>query len=226
MPVALLDVNETLLDLAALDPAFERAFGDAGARRSWFATLKELFLTQAAVGRYDDLAALARAALDLEAARHPAGLRSAPLADADRDAVLDGLTRLPAHPEVDAALASLRGAGWRLAALTNGTPEAVARQLDHAGIAGRFEAALSVDAVRRYKPAPEPYRWACEHLGVAPADTWMVAAHPWDLAGAQAVGLRTAFVARGAGWPAAFPRPDVEGADLAEVVDQMTGRGG
>ena len=225
MPVALFDVNETLLDLAALDPAFERAFGDAGARRSWFATLKELFLTQAVVGRYDDFAALARAALDVEAARRPAGLRPAPLADADRDAVLDGLKALPAHPEVDTALGRLAGAGWRLVALTNGTPEAVARQLDHAGIAGRFEAALSVDAVGRYKPAPEPYRWACEHVGVAPADAWMVAAHAWDLAGARSVGLRTAFVARGAGWPSVYAPPAVTGRTLAEVADQLLAAG-
>ena len=30
------DVNETLLDLRALDPVFERAFGDSSARREWF----------------------------------------------------------------------------------------------------------------------------------------------------------------------------------------------
>jgi hypothetical protein len=33
------DVNETLLDLAALDPHFERAFGDPGAREAWFQQL-------------------------------------------------------------------------------------------------------------------------------------------------------------------------------------------
>jgi 2-haloacid dehalogenase len=30
------DVDETLLDPAALDSYFERVFGDAGARRAWF----------------------------------------------------------------------------------------------------------------------------------------------------------------------------------------------
>jgi len=30
------DVNETLLDLSALDPRFERVFGDASVRREWF----------------------------------------------------------------------------------------------------------------------------------------------------------------------------------------------
>jgi 2-haloacid dehalogenase len=34
--VCVFDVNETLLDLAALDPHFERVFGDASVRRLWF----------------------------------------------------------------------------------------------------------------------------------------------------------------------------------------------
>ena len=216
--VLLFDVNETLLDLGALDPAFERAFGTADARRTWFATLKELFLTQTVVGAYDDFARLAAAALDLESAR-----RATPPGDAV--AILEQITALPAHPEVDASLARLSGAGWRLAALTNGTAEAVAKQLGYAAIADHFEAALSADAVRRYKPAPEPYRWACDRLGVAPGDVVMVAAHAWDLAGAAAVGLGTAFVSRGAGWPSVFAPPDVTGRDLAEVADRLLERG-
>ena len=34
--VCVFDVNETLLDLAALDTLFERVFGDASVRRLWF----------------------------------------------------------------------------------------------------------------------------------------------------------------------------------------------
>jgi 2-haloacid dehalogenase len=32
--VQVFDVNETLLDLAAMEPLFERVFGDAGMRRA------------------------------------------------------------------------------------------------------------------------------------------------------------------------------------------------
>jgi FMN phosphatase YigB (HAD superfamily) len=38
-PVYVFDVNETLLDLRALDAQFERAFGDPGAREAWFQQL-------------------------------------------------------------------------------------------------------------------------------------------------------------------------------------------
>jgi 2-haloacid dehalogenase len=38
-PVYVFDVNETLLDLRALDAHFGRAFGDPGAREAWFQQL-------------------------------------------------------------------------------------------------------------------------------------------------------------------------------------------
>jgi 2-haloacid dehalogenase len=34
--VQVFDINETLLDLAAMDPYSERIFGDAGLRQAWF----------------------------------------------------------------------------------------------------------------------------------------------------------------------------------------------
>ena len=37
--VCVFDVNETLLDLRALDPAFAQVFGDAAVRREWFAQM-------------------------------------------------------------------------------------------------------------------------------------------------------------------------------------------
>jgi 2-haloacid dehalogenase len=34
--ICVFDVNETLLDLRALDAQFARVFGDAGVRQAWF----------------------------------------------------------------------------------------------------------------------------------------------------------------------------------------------
>jgi 2-haloacid dehalogenase len=61
-----------------------------------------------------------------------------------------------------------RPSGWRRA------------QLEYAGIIDRFEAVLSADAVRRLKPAREPYRMAAERLGVEPGEVLLVAAHLAD----------------------------------------------
>ncbi|MHA1559136.1 MAG: hypothetical protein ACTSWI_00460 [Alphaproteobacteria bacterium] len=57
------DVNETLLDLAAMDPIFERHFGDASVRREWFSQVLMTTLTMTLVGDYANFAKVGEAAL-------------------------------------------------------------------------------------------------------------------------------------------------------------------
>jgi len=208
------DVNETLLDLGALDPLFERAFGDAAVRRSWFLQVLQSALVSTVTGVYSDFGAVGAAALDMTAERQ--GVR---LSEEDRRSILGGMRELPPHPEVPAALDLLRDAGLRIAALTNNTAEVAEAQLGNAGLSDRFEKILSADTVRRLKPAPEPYRAAAEALGVGTSEVRLVAAHAWDVAGAMRAGCAAAFVARPGMVldPLAEP-PDVVGPNLAEVA--------
>jgi 2-haloacid dehalogenase len=215
--VQVFDVNETLLDLAGLDPLFERAFGDAGMRRVWFQQLIQSALVATVTDAYRPFGQLGLAALAMTAEQAGVALR-----DPDRDAIAAGMRRLPAHPEVPGALERLGRAGLRLAALTNSTEEVARAQLEHAGIIGRFEQVLSADMVGRLKPAPEPYLLAAGRLGVPVGQVRLVAAHAWDLAGAARAGCRTAFVARpGKVLDPLVERPDVIGADLTEVADRI-----
>jgi 2-haloacid dehalogenase len=59
-----------------------------------------------------------------------------------------------------------------------------------------FDAVLTGELVRAYKPAPEVYKSACTYLGFKPAEIMMVAAHKWDLKAAKEAGFKTAFVPR------------------------------
>ncbi len=215
--VCLFDVNETLLDLGALDPHFERAFGDAGVRQSWFQQVLQSALVATVTGVYSDFGAVGAAALDMTAERQ--GVR---LSEEDRLSILGGMRELPPHPEVPAALDLLRDAGLRLAALTNNTAEVAQAQLANAGLSDRFEKILSADTVRRLKPAPEPYRAAARALGVETSQVRLVAAHAWDVTGAMRAGCAAAFVARPGMVldPLAGP-PDVVGADLSAVATSI-----
>jgi 2-haloacid dehalogenase len=109
--------------------------------------------------------------------------------------------------------------------LTNSAPAVVQQQLSRAGLEGAFERVFSVDEVRRFKPAPEPYRFVASELGVETSALRMVAAHAWDIVGAMRAGCAAAFVARPGKvlYPLA-PAPDIVGPDLRAVAEQIVAR--
>jgi 2-haloacid dehalogenase len=125
--VIVFDVNETLLDLSALNTHFERIFGDAGVRRLWFAQVLQSALVSAITDWYTDFGTVGGAALAMVAER-----QGITLTDADRQTVREAMLNLPPHPEVRAALEKLQKAGLRLAALTNSAQAAAETQLTNA----------------------------------------------------------------------------------------------
>lgn len=218
MPRAIVfDVNETLLDLRALDPHFQRVFGDAAVRQQWFAQLLQSALVATVTNAYTDFGTIAGAALDMVAAR-----RGVNLSSDDRAKILGGILTLPPHPEVRESLQLLRDAGLRLATLTNSTQKVAEAQLTNAGLKDFFAVILSADTVHRLKPAPEPYQMAAKSLGVKTSDLRLVAAHAWDIVGALRAGCAAAFVARpGMVLDPLAERPDIVGKDLREIADQI-----
>jgi len=215
--VIVFDVNETLLDLAALDTHFQRLFDDPAVRREWFGQLLQSALVTTVLGEYRDFATIGRHALTQVAERHGVAVD-----DEDRELIGGAMRSLPPHPEVPAALGRLRDAGLRLAALTNSPPAQAEAQLSHAGLSGFLERIMTVDLAQRLKPAREVYTSAARELGVETGGMRMVAAHAWDIAGAMHAGCAGAFVARpGQVLDPLFPPPDIIGADLTEVADAI-----
>ena len=216
MTVIAFDVNETLLDLRALDAPFTAAFGDASLRPQWFALMLQMAFVGGLTGTYVDFSAAQRSALIVLAARQKVALSAHGSA-----AILDGMKTLPPHPEVRAAMERLRGR-FRLVALTNSPAEVAETQMRNSGLRDLLEGVYSADAVKRLKPAPEPYRMVAERTGVPINDVRLVAAHGWDIAGALSAGCRAAFVARpGAALYPHGPQPDIVAPDLARIADAL-----
>lgn len=159
-------------------------------------------------------------AIDLEAAQLVAG-RFGVTDPASVAALGTAGQRLPAWPDSVAGLDRL--ADRRpLIGLSNASRAALLRLNAHAGL--RWHQALSVEAAGTYKPAPEVYRLAVETAARPPERLVMVAAHAWDLRGAQALGMRTAYVGRPVGDPpSAADRFDWEVQDLAELAEVLDG---
>ena len=199
------DVNETLLDLSVLDDLL----GGAEARAQWFSLMLQLAFVGAITDRYVDFSTAQRGALAM-------------LGHSDPDAVLEQMRRLPPHPDAAPALDRLRESPLQLAALTNSTLDVARAQLVNAGLADRFDAILSADAVQALKPRPEPYHLVARRFGAQPPDVRLVAAHAWDVSGALAAGCAAAFVRRSGKVPSPIgPQPDIVADDLIEVADRI-----
>ena len=207
------DVNETMLDLGALDPLFARWFGDPIARKEWFAQTLHFAMTLAATREFRSFGEVGAAAL-AELARR----RGMSLPDDAAARLREAMLRLPAHHDVVPALRMLRDAGLVTAALSNNPLPVVQEQLHHAGLSPLFAEIMSVDEAGALKPAPEVYDFAVRRLDLPPGSIWMVAAHGWDIAGATRAGLRGAFVARPGQSPDPFAPPEIIADDLLAIA--------
>lgn len=98
---------------------------------------------------------------------------------------------------VEEGLRALRGAGLRLACVTN-KPTAFAVPLLRAkGLDGFFDHVFGGDAFERKKPDPLPLRKACEALGTQPARTLAIGDSVNDAAAARAAGCPVVLVTYG-----------------------------
>ncbi|MEW4564312.1 haloacid dehalogenase type II [Bremerella sp. JC770] len=186
------DVNESLLDLAGLKKSVGGALGGReDLLPLWFKTMLHYSLVSTVSDQYHDFGVLGAAALQTVARNE--GIE---LSDSEAKAAISPIRSLPPHPDVAPALTALKEAGFRLATLTNSSNAAVADQMKNAGLTDFFEARLSVEDVQMFKPHSHVYKWAAKKMNVAVEESMLIAAHGWDIAGALAVGMRGAFIAR------------------------------
>lgn len=211
------DVNETLLDLAALDEFFTGLTGTPEARPEWFSLMIHNAMTLTAARAYRPFGEIAAACLPHVAARYGRTATSG-----QQRELGERIRRLPAHPDAAAAIRQLRDAGFGVVTLTNSTADVAEDQLRNSGLRDLIQAAYSADEARMLKPAPEPYQHVLNSEHVSAADAVLIAAHDWDIAGAAAAGLRTAFISRdGRVPPAASASPDMSATSLRAIATEL-----
>lgn len=218
--VLVFDVNETLVDIESLSPLFGDVFGDQRVLREWFAQLVMYSMSVTLANSYVDFSTLAQGVF-----RMVGDVHSVDVSDDDVHRLRTGLLTMPAHPDAADGLARLRDNGFRLVTLTNSPPNPTGpTALQRSGLAEFFEHQLSVDACHAFKPSPAVYRYTCETLEVAPTDCMMVAAHVWDILGAQNVGFSGALIARPGNPPLpvhGLPQPNLVASDLRQLAVKL-----
>lgn len=133
--------------------------------------------------------------------------------------------RLAPWPDSVGGLNRLR-CRYPIGTLSNGNVSLLVDMARNAGLP--WDCVLSGELVHKYKPDPAVYLMAARLLGIAPHELMLVAAHPSDLQGAQACGLRTAYVHRALEFgPDAPPRPsrpegfDLLASDFLDLAEQL-----
>ncbi len=212
--VLLFDVFGTLVDWrSSLIEIAETTAGDSPVRADWAAIVDDwrrayqpAMDQSRASAAWRDLDSLQRETLEQVLARH-----GVPLPSDGREALVAGWRRLRPWPDSRAGLDRLRRRHVT-ATLSNGHLALLADLLKFADL--RVDAVLSAQLAASYKPDPQVYRTALRLLDCPPEDAGMVAAHPFDLRAAAAVGLRPIFVRRPAEWgpgAAAAAAPALDG---------------
>ncbi len=191
MPRALVfDAYGTLFDVHSVQARADRLWPGKGAQLSqlWRAKQLEYTWQRSLMRRYVPFSQVTQEALEYACAT--LGLVRTPEA---AQALMDEYRRLAVFPEVPDALRRLSGR-FRLAILSNGSPDMIDPLVAQSGLA--FEAVLSVDACRVYKPAPEVYQLAVEKLGLPAQDVGFVSSNCWDALGAKSFGFSVSWINR------------------------------
>jgi 2-haloacid dehalogenase len=157
-----------------------------------------------------------------------ADTRGIRIGDADKKELVEKFSTMPPHPEVPGALRKLRTAGFRLFTMTDNLLEVQTRQLEHGGIVDFFERRFSADGgVKHHKPSRQAYAYVERELGVDPSQLCLIACHTWDTLGAVAAGWTAALIERtGSDVLGVGPQPQIVGADLDDVADQLIAQHG
>ncbi len=185
------DAYGTLYDVQSVVGVTDAAFPGHGDAITQLWRMKQLEYTwlRSLMGRYDDFWTVTRDALTYTL--RTLGLTAPP---ALFERLAEAYNTLSPYPDAAAALDALKG--YRLAILSNGSPGMLEALVRNSGFEARFEAVLSVDAKRVFKPDPRSYDLIEEKLGVARDEVVFVSSNGFDVSGAKSFGLKVARIER------------------------------
>src|SRR5260221_3663291 len=208
------DAYGTLFDFASAARSCADVLGDAAERVSVLWRDKQLQYTwlRAAQGRHADFWQVTGDALDFTLETF--GLQRLEL----RERLMRLYLALEPFPEVPDVLARLRRAGLKTAILSNGTPAMLEAVVGRAGLGAMFDAVLSVEEVKVFKPDPRVYGLAVDRLGCPAAAIAFQSSNAWDAHAASAFGMQVVWCNRYGQRRERLPgRPDHEVRSLSEL---------
>ena len=206
------DAYGTLYDVHSVAARCEQCWPGKGIELSMLWRAKQLEYTwqRSLMQRYVPFSTVTREALAY--ACETLGLE---LDRVREQALMQEYLRLATYPDVQETLKKLKSR--KQAILSNGSPDMLLPLVGHSGL--RFDAVISVDELKIYKPAPQVYELAVRRLNTEKTRIAFVSSNCWDAIGAKSYGFRVYWINR-----ARAPvdrlgfRPDAILASLNEVL--------
>ena len=192
MKAVIFDAYGTLLDVHSAMQRFAPQLGPDWREisQTWRAKQIEYSWIRTLAGEHRDFARLTREALDFSAAKH--GVTDPALLGE----VEQAYRALTAYPDAMPVLDTLAGMGLGRAILSNGETAMLDDGVRAAGLHGKLDAVLSIDAVGAFKPDQRVYQLAVDRFGCPAAEMGFVSSNPWDAFGASLFGFRVFWVNR------------------------------
>jgi 2-haloacid dehalogenase len=180
------DAYGTLYDTHSVQARCESLWPGRGAALSQLWRSKQLEYTwqRSLMRRYVPFSTVTRDALAY--ACRVLGLALTPRQAED---LMQEYLKLSIFPDVTGALEKV---GGRKAILSNGSPDMLLPLVKHSGL--KFEAVISVDEAKIFKPAPEVYELAVKRLGTK--SIGFVSSNCWDALGAKSFGFGVYWINR------------------------------
>ena len=185
------DAYGTLYDVQSVSGLIEATFPGQSdyITQTWRLKQLEYSWLRSLMGRYEDFRTVTRDSLAYT-------LRTLGL-DADPalfERIVEAYNTLSPYPEAEQALGLLDR--YRLAILSNGSPDMLDALVRNSGFDRYLEAVISVDARRVYKPDPGAYELVQERMGVRPEEVVFVSSNGFDVAGAKSFGFKVVRIER------------------------------
>jgi 2-haloacid dehalogenase len=187
------DVYGTLIDPFRMEDHLRAIFGGRAkeATELWRSKQLEYSFRRALMKKYENFDVCTAQALAFVSKQLDVSLEEETLRN-----LLEQYRRLPAYPDVPQTLEQLEARGFKIVACSNGTEDAVRGLLERAGILARFNGIVSVDSIRTFKPDPAVYEYLADQVHAKREMVCLISSNPFDVIGANACGLRTAWVQR------------------------------
>lgn len=216
--IILLDVYETMLDMSEVEKKVNLLLDTRSGYMIWIELLMQYCFVDNCTVQFNDFSSIVKATLQMAGK-----MLHRSVSEDDMMSIIQLLKYLPIKEGVQEGLSGLNKLGYRIAALTNSGEKMVRDRMERTGLVSYFEAVLSAERVKKYKPSIEVYEWASDQLHTDMKSILMVSAHGWDIAGAANAGMQTAYLSQSKQqlYPLA-PKPNYTAKHLADLCTQLS----